>query len=494
MEPLKIALIASECVPFAKTGGLADVAGALPGALRALGHEVLVVMPKYAKVDAAKHGLRRHLDSLGVWMGDALEWCAVDAAEGVGGVPVYFVENDRYFHRPGIYDDPGSHREYADNPRRYGFFTRAALQFCRDTGFAPDIVHAHDWPTALAPAYLKLWHWNDDVLGRAASVLTIHNIAYQGMYSAESYNYLGLQPWNFTPDKFESYGGVNFLKGGIHFADIVNTVSPTYADETRTPEFAYGMAPYLNAKGANYVGILNGVDYDEWNPAVDKFIPARYAPEDFAGKAACKEALQRGFMLEVDPSIPVVGVVSRLEREQKGLDLLAAAIPAIVGSMRVQFVILGSGDKELESTYMTLPARFPGRVASFIGFDNARAHLVEAGSDFFIMPSRYEPCGLNQMYSLKYGTLPIVRATGGLNDTVEQYDEAAGSGTGFKFHEPSARAIYYAVGWAVSTYYDRPQHIQQMIRNAMRQDFGWASSARQYEQLYARAIANKRAL
>jgi len=494
MEPLKIALIASECVPFAKTGGLADVAGALPGALRALGHEVVVVMPKYQKVDARRHGLRRHLQELGVWMGDALEWCAVDVARGAGGVPVYFVESDRYFRRAGIYDDPASHREYADNPRRFGFFTRAALQFCRDTGFSPDVVHAHDWPTALAAAYLKLWHWDDPVLGRAASVLTIHNIAYQGVYGTESYNYLGLQARNFTPDKFEDHGRVNFLKGGIHFADAVNTVSPTYADETRTPEFAYGMAPQLNGKGASYVGILNGVDYDDWNPAVDQLIPARYTPEDLSGKAACKAELQRRFMLEVDPGVPVVGVVSRLEREQKGLDLLAAAVPAIVRDMRVQFVVLGSGDKELEAAYAGLPARFPGRVGSFIGFDNERAHLVEAGSDFFVMPSRYEPCGLNQMYSLKYGTLPIVRATGGLNDTVEQYDEATGAGTGFKFHEPSARAIYYTVGWAVSTYYDRPQHIRQMIQNAMAQDFGWHVSAPRYEQLYQRAIANKSAL
>ena len=494
MEPLKIALIASECVPFAKTGGLADVAGALPAALAALGHEVIVVVPKYQKVDAGKHGLRRHLHQLGVWMGDALEWCAVDVADGAAGVPVYFIENDRYFHRAGLYDDPASHREYADNPRRFGFFTRAALQLCRDMDFAPDIVHAHDWPTALAPAYLKLWHWDDPVLGKAASVLTIHNIAYQGVYGAESYGYLGLQARNFTPDKFEDHGRVNFLKGGIHFADMVNTVSPTYARETRTPAFAYGMAPQLNDKGANYVGILNGVDYADWNPAVDALIPARFAPEDLSGKAVCKAELQKTFLLEADPDIPVVGVVSRLEKEQKGLDLLAAAVESIARNMRVQFAILGSGDKGLEGVYRNLPARYPGRVGSYIGFDNKLAHLIEAGSDFFVMPSRYEPCGLNQMYSLKYGTLPIVRATGGLNDTVEQYDERTGAGTGFKFDEPSARAIYYTVGWAVSSYYDRRPHIRQMIQNAMAQDFGWEASAREYERLYERAIANKQAL
>jgi starch synthase len=492
MKPgLKIAMIASECVPFAKTGGLADVVGALPQTLRALGHEVIVIMPRYASIDEQKYGLRPFLSPLGVWMGNAEEWCAVYTTAN-DGVPVYFIESHKYFDRPGLYHD-ANFNDYLDNPRRFGFLTRAGLQLCRDMGFAPDIVHAHDWHTALAPAYLKIWHWNDPVLGGAASMLTIHNVAYQGSYPADSYDYLGLQWSNFTPDKFEDHGRINFLKGGIQYADVVTTVSPTYANETRTPELGYGMAMYLTDRGADYIGILNGVDYSQWDPAIDHLIPARYWPEDLSGKDVCKRELQRRFGLDVNPGVPIVGVVSRLA-EQKGLDLLAQAIESIIQNMQVQFVILGSGDKGLEAFYGQLPGRFPGRVGSYIGYSNELAHRIEAGSDFFIMPSIYEPCGLNQMYSLKYGTLPIVRATGGLEDSVEQYDEATGAGTGFKFWEPSPRAIYYAVGWAVSTYYDRQPHMQRMIQAAMVQNFSWERSAREYERAYQRAIANKHRL
>lgn len=491
MPPLKIAMIASECVPYAKTGGLADVVGALPQALRARGHDVIVIMPKYASIDYVRYGLNPFWQSLGVWMGDTQEWCTVHRADNEG-VSVFFIESHKYFDRPGLYHD-ANYNDYSDNPRRFGLLTQAGLQLCQDLGFAPDIVHVHDWHTALGPAYLKIWHWNDPILGNAASTLTIHNIAYQGIYSADNMDYLGLQWGNFTADKFESFGHINFLKGGIQYADIVNTVSPTYADETRQPEYAYGLAPYLSDRGDNYVGILNGVDYSQWNPASDTLIPAQYTPQDLSGKAICKRELQQRFGLDLNPNVPVVGVVSRLAA-QKGLDLLAQAIDRIVTNMQVQFVILGSGDKSLEAFYAALPGRYPGRVGSVIGYDNRLAHWIEAGSDFFIMPSIYEPCGLNQMYSLKYGTLPIVRATGGLNDTVQQYDEATGRGTGFKFWEPSANAIYYAVGWAVSTYYDRKYHLGQMIQAAMAQDFSWDVSARAYEELYERALANKRSL
>ncbi len=491
-EELRIAMIASECVPFAKSGGLADVVGALPAALHALGHEVIVILPKYRVIDAARHGLKPFFPSLGVWMGNTQEWCAVHAAPLSAGVSAYFIESDKYFDRYGLYHDP-DFNDYGDNPRRFGFFTRAALQLCKDMGFRPDIIHAHDWQTALAPAYLKIWHWDDPALSQAASLLTIHNIGYQGVYPAVHYDYLGLQWSNFTSEKFEDHGRVNFLKGGIQYADVVNTVSPTYAQETRRPEFAHGLAPYLNDKGEDYLGILNGVDYSRWSPEVDYQIPARYSARDLSGKAQCKAALQRRFLLEVNPELPVIGVISRLV-EQKGLDLLAGAIENIVRDMRVQFVVLGSGDKGLESFFGSLPGRFPWRVGSYIGYSDELAHWIEAGSDFFLMPSRYEPCGLNQIYSLRYGTLPIVRATGGLEDTVEQYDEATGQGTGFKFWEPSVPALYYTVGWAVSTYYDRRHHLQQMIQRAMAQDFSWGESARRYVRAYTKDLANKAVL
>jgi starch synthase len=486
---LNILMIASECVPYAKTGGLADVVGALPKALHALGHNAVVVMPKYSLIDVNRYGLQSYMNNLGVWMGNTLEWCAVFKAENEG-VPIYFIDFDHYFGRWGLYHD-SDYNDYLDNARRFGFLTRAALQFCRDTGFEPDIVHAHDWQAALASAYLKIWHWNDPVLGQAASVLTIHNIAYQGVYPASDYDYLGLQWGNFTSDKLEDHGKINYLKGGIQFADVVNTVSPTYAIETRTPEYAHGLAPYLNGKADRYWGILNGADYEQWNPETDPLIPANFSSHDLSGKAVCKRELQKRFLLEENPSIPIIGVVSRFA-SQKGLQLLAQAIELIIQNMSVQFAILGSGDKSLEYFFGGLPARHAGRVGSYIGYDNPLSHLVEAGSDFFIMPSIFEPSGLNQMYSLKYGTLPIVRATGGLDDTVEQYNERDGNGTGFKFWEPSANAIYYAVGWAVSTYYDRPNHIQTMIQVAMAQDFSWEKSAHEYIYLYERALQIQR--
>ena len=482
-------MLSSECVPYAKTGGLADVVGALPQALRRLGHEVITVMPKYSSINAPKHGLKRHWDSMGVWMGGGEEWCAVDVADN-RGVPTYFIESNKYFDRFGLYHD-ANYSDYGDNPRRFGFLSRAGLQLSKDLGFKPDIVHAHDWQTALAAAYLKVWHWNDPVLGDAASVLSIHNLAYQGKYGSDCYDYLGLQWSNFTADKFEDHGAINFLKGGLRYCDMIHTVSPTYAAETRTAEMGYGLAPLLNDRSASYRGILNGVDYQEWSPENDTLIPSRYTASNLAGKAVNKAALQRHFGLQEDPTVPIFGIVSRLA-SQKGLDLLASCIERIMDDMRVQFVILGSGDKELEFFYRTLPSRYPGRAGSHIGYSNEVAHLIEAGCDFFVMPSLYEPCGLNQLYSLRYGTLPVVRATGGLNDTVEQYDELTGTGTGFKFWEASAQAIYYTIGWAVSTYYDRPQHMRQLVQSAMARDFSWEKSAGQYVEMYQAAIENKK--
>jgi starch synthase len=439
-------------------------------------------------IDSTRHGLQPALSSLGVWMGNELEWCSVHQAD-MQGTPVYFIESNKYFARFGLYHD-ASFNDYLDNPRRFGLLTRAGLQLCKDINFKPDIVHAHDWHTALAPAFLKIWHWNDPFLGSASSVLTIHNLAYQGVYDKSSYEYLGLRWENFTPRKFEDHGKINFLKGGIVFADMVNTVSPTYASESRTPAGGYGLAPYLNDKGDNYWGILNGCDYEKWNPISDTLIPALYSIDDLSGKAICKRALQERMGLDVNPDIPLIGVVSRLVG-QKGLDLLAQVMDRILSQMQVQFAILGSGEKDLEAFYAQIPSRFPGRISSFIGYSDELAHWIEAGSDFFIMPSIYEPCGLNQMYSLKYGTLPIVRATGGLDDTVQQYDESSGTGTGFKFWEISGSAIYYTVGWAVSTYYDRPNHMKKMIGQAMQQDYSWEKSAADYAALYERAIEVK---
>jgi len=487
-KQLNIAFISSECVPFAKTGGLADVVGALPATLKKMGHSPVVILPAYADLNTDNRFVQQTFQSLGVWMGTKIEWCAVDQVD-MDGVPVYFIKCDKYFDRQGYYHDQ-EFRDFQDNPYRFGFFSRAALQLLIDLKNRVDIIHCHDWQTALASAYLKIWHWNNDILGRAASVLTIHNIAYQGVYSADCYDYLGLQWENFIAEKFEDHGKINFLKAGIQYADMITTVSPGYARETLTPEFAHGMALYLNDRGDSYSGILNGVDYELWSPENDKIIPARFSISDMSGKEKCKTALQDRMGLDRSSDVPLFGVVSRFA-DQKGLHLLADSLALILRNMHVQIVVLGSGDPELESFFGALPSRFPGQFASYIGYSNELAHWIEAGSDGFIMPSLYEPCGLNQIYSLRYGTLPIVRATGGLDDTVEQYDEETGAGTGFKFQEPSSHAVYYTIGWAVSTWFDRRTHYTKMQKAAMNKRFTWDSSASEYVKTYEKAVDNK---
>lgn len=477
---MKIAMIASEAVPFVKTGGLADVVGSLPFALKELGHEVVVILPYYKCLK--EMDIEPFYESMGVWMGGGSEeWCAVRKAESEG-VDHCFIEFDQYFDRDGIYSAPDN-SDYDDNALRYCFFSRAALQLLKDMDFKPDVVHAHDWQTSPVAAYMKTWDWGDSGIGDAKSVLTIHNIGYQGVYSASDYNYMGFGWENFTSDIFEDHSRVNLLKGGIHFADYITTVSPAYAEEISNGKQAYGMAPYLRNRGSRFVGVLNGVDYRQWDPQKDKMIPAKYSSDNIRGKQKNKKALKEKMGLDMGDNFPVIGIVSRFA-DQKGLDILAGSIESIVKTMSVHFAILGSGDPALERYFGELPAKFPGKVGSYIGYSDRLAHLVEAGSDFFIMPSRYEPCGLNQIYSLKYGTIPIVRDTGGLSDTVEQYDEKTGRGTGFKFTDLTPNAVYDTVGWAISTYFDRKPHILKMKKAGMKKDFSWKNSAKKYEMIY----------
>jgi starch synthase len=490
-KKLNILFISSEMTPFAKTGGLADVTAALAANLRARGHDVRVVMPLYPSARRAAGTLKTILNSMCVTMGIGEQWCALRSTTAAGGVPVIFVENDFYFSRKGLYHDAHMN-DYSDNPRRFALLCRAALQYCFDCGFAPDIVHAHDWQAALAPAYMKIWFWNAPPVANAASVLTIHNISYQGTYPAEHYPYLGLGKENFTEKKFECWGAVNFLKGGIFYCDVANTVSPGHAREIRAPHGGFGLAPYLSDKGDNFSGILNGADYSVWSPEADNLIPANYSWRDPGPKAMCKKHLQESFQLTIDNNTCIIACIGRFV-EQKGFNLIRDCIDRILRDMHVQFAILGEGDNALERFFGALPSRHPGRAASFIGHDAERAHCIEAGADFFLMPSLFEPCGLNQIYSLRYGTPPIVRATGGLDDTVEQYNERTGDGTGFKFQNATPQAVYDTVGWAVSTYYDRPHHLKAMITRAMRKDFSWKKSVVAYERLYSRAIKQKTA-
>jgi len=442
-------------------------------------------MPLYQSIDRARHGVT-YSRSCCVHFGRGEEvWVGIFEAK-LGDVPVWFIDYARYFDRPYIYDDQ-------EDSFRFGVLSKAALQVCKDTAWIPHIAHVHDWMTAMSAVFLKTWDRVLSPLSHTASVLTIHNIGYQGKFSPAALPFYGLGGDYMAPDRFEDFGMINLLKAGIQYADAVTTVSPTYANEIRGPIGGMGLAPYLNNRSEHVFGILNGVDSEVWNPATDKYLPARYSKDDLAGKAVCKRALQEHFGLAVDPTIPVFGIVSRFA-PQKGFDLIRGALPQAMRDMVIQVVVLGTGDPFTENFFRWLHDAYPKGANAHIGFDAGLSHLIEAGSDFFIMPSLYEPCGLNQMYSSLYGALPIVRATGGLDDTVENYDEASGTGTGFKFWEISGRALFFTLGWAVSTWYDRQDHYQALQKNGMAKDFTWGSSARQYEKVYDHALAYRAAL
>ena len=478
----RILFIASECTPLAQSGGLGDVVAGLSKALVNRGHEVRIVMPLYGFLDRARFGIT-FIRSCCVHFGNGEEiWVGLHESKLDGVVPIWFIDYGRYFNRSTMYGDP-------DDGYRFGVLSKAALQACKDTGFIPEVVHLHDWMSAMAAVFLKTWDRVLSPLSNTASVLTIHNIGYQGKFDRSVLSFYGLGSEYLTPDRMEDWGGINLLKAGIQYADAVTTVSPSYAREIREPVGGMGLAPYLNNRAEHVFGILNGVDTSLWNPETDKYLPARYSRKNMAGKAACKRALQEHFGLTVDPKIPIFGIVSRFA-PQKGFDLLRGALPQAVRDMVMQVVVLGTGDPFVENFFRWLSSANWGRVNAHIGFSPELAHLIEGGSDFFLMPSLYEPCGLNQMYSSHYGALPVVRATGGLDDTVENYDEAAGRGTGFKFWEISDRALYYTIGWAVSTWYDRPHHYRAMQQAGMARDFSWEASAKEYESVYAHATAH----
>lgn len=490
LAPLRVLVVASEAVPYAKVGGLGDVAGVLPDVLTRMGCDVRLVVPLYGSINREKYGIRPVLPTMGVPMGTGGEWCAVHGTKAPGGFDVYFIEHHRYFTRKGIYDEGGV--GYGDNGDRFVFFSRAALQTCLDTGWSPDVVHCHDWMTAIIPAYLKYHMTHDGILGNAGSVLTIHNIGmgYQGQCSGSTFVYSGLPAAAWTAEQFEALGAMNLLKGGIYWADLINAVSPSFAREILSDVGGGGLDRYLKRREGDLHGILNGVDYEDWSPEVDRLIPARYSAEDMSGKWQCKHNCQEFFGLEPNPHRPLLGVVSRLN-PQKGLDLLPTVLPSLL-ERGAQFVLVGTGDPALERAFSEIAARYPGSAAAYLGFSNELAHLVEAGSDLFLMPSRWEPCGLNQLYSLRYGTLPVVRATGGLDDTVENYDPSTGRGTGFKFRDLTPEALRDTVAWAMEVFWNEPAAFQAMRVRAMHQRFTWESAAEGYLQLYDWARAKRR--
>ena len=477
---MRILMVASEAVPFAKTGGLADVIGALPRALAGLGHEVDVVMPRYRGVEAGASE-RVITVALGNLVSDAR--CFVAAA---GGLRTIFIDHPGYFDRDHLYGANG--HDYVDNPERFAFLCQAALNWAAESSTPYDVVHGHDWQAGLLPVLQTRMVKANPSLRRVPTVFTIHNLAYQGVFDASWLPYLGLGWDLMRVEAMEYWGRMSYLKAGVVFSQLITTVSPRYAREIQTPELGFGFDGILRERGPDLIGILNGIDYDQWDPGCDPNIPRPYGADDLEGKEAAKRALLDRYRLPADRNAlarPVVGLISRMV-DQKGFDLLAD-IADELPRLGATFVLLGSGERRYEDLWLALAARHPERVAVHIGFDERLAHLIEAGADLFLMPSRFEPCGLNQMYSLRYGTVPLVRATGGLADTVENF-AADGSGTGFTFDEYSPQALIGTLRWALGVFMDR-RTWRRIQLAGMRQDHSWAASARRYVEVYERAMA-----
>ena len=476
---MHIAFAASECVPFSKTGGLADVVGALPRALASLGHQVSVYLPLYrqTKLTDAQTVVR----SVTVPFDDHYRFCSVVTGGNHSGVRFYFVDYPPFFDREALYGT--SSGDYPDNAERFALFSRAVLEASKVLG-VPHVFHCHDWQSALVPVLLRTQYLEDPAFREVSTVFTIHNMGYQGLFPPETLPLLGL-PWDlFTIAKMEYFGNVNFLKGALVYSDFVTTVSRKYSQEIQTAEFGFGLEGVLRGRAATVTGILNGVDYDEWSPQTDKFIAARYSPQDLSGKRKCKEDLLAAYgMANADLRLPVIGIVSRFAA-QKGFDLIAQIMDRLAREEMI-VVALGAGDKQYEEMFQRLNKQFPQRIAVKVAYDNAIAHKIEAGSDMFLMPSKYEPCGLNQIYSLKYGTVPIVRATGGLDDTIEPWDARTGKGTGFKFTEYNGEALLLTIKQALQAFRD-PHSWEILMRNGMNKDFSWSASAKEYVRIYDR--------
>jgi starch synthase len=492
---MKILLAASELLPYAKTGGLADAVASLAVYLAKEGNEVRVVMPRYYCINKDELGLKQLAGPLSIPVGyGGEEWCAVYESTLPGSpaenpVIVYFVEYDVFYGRNELYGN-AANPDFPDNPRRFTFLSRAVFQVCRKLKWYPDVFHANDWQTALVPVFLKHKE-KTGPFAKSVSVLTIHNLGYQGIYKKENFDYTGLG-WNvYYESGFEDFGMMNMLKAGIYTACKLNTVSEAYAAETKTQAGGFRLDGPLRVRSADYQGILNGIDRNVWNPAADAYIPAGYSVKDLSGKALVKAALQKEFGLPVEPNVPLIGMITRLTA-QKGVGELFGpgygSAYSLCRNIKLQLAIVGTGDKWCENEIRSLASRLPN-IRAHIGFSERLSHMVEAGADFFLMPSRYEPCGLNQMYSLAYGTIPIVRNTGGLADTVENFNQEAGTGTGFVFNDLTPEAIYNTVGWAVWAYYNRKKDIKALRLRGMKQDHSWEQSARKYIEMYESAIA-----
>jgi starch synthase len=477
---VKVLIASPEVFPFVKTGGLADVTGSLPKALNKLGVDTRIILPKHKMIDEAAFPLAyRNLKFFSRVSQSSVESEIVESE--YDGVHAYLIEKDEYFYRDYLYSTPDG--DYLDNAERFSFFSKAVIETIRATGFVPDVLHCNDWETALAPLFLRTLYRDDPLVKDVATALTIHNLGYQGIFWHLDMHLLNIGWEYFTPDFLEFFGRINYLKGGIVFSDVINTVSKKYSEEIQTPEFGHGLDGVLRTRKSDLYGIVNGIDYDDWNPGKDPFLPAHYSPEGLEGKRLCKAALQQAFGLPVDPRIPLMATISRLA-DQKGFDLIAEALEKMV-ALGTQYVILGTGERRYHELLTALSKKFPKSFSCRIAFDNRLAHLIEAGADIFLMPSRYEPCGLNQLYSLKYGTVPVVRAVGGLDDTIVDYN--TGAGTGFKFDDYTVAAFLNAISRALKVY-ENSDAWQELMRRCMAGDFSWERSALQYIDLYEQAL------
>ena len=479
---MKILFVTAECSPFVKVGGLADVAGSLPFALKSKKHDVCVVLPKYASIDEKTFGLTKIPGRLLIPIGNTMEYAFIKTAV-LNGVRYYFLENHKYFSRKEVYGEKG--RDYPDNRERFIFLSRGALELSKFLGFKPDIIHCNDWQTALIPAYLKTVYKTDNYFAQTASVYTIHNIAYQGIFEPSTIDAAGFSWQDFTWDKFEFFGAFNFMKAALVYCDVINTVSPSYAQEILTHMFGCGMEKILQYRKPDLYGILNGIDYDCWNPKTDKLIAANYSKQFLSNKVKCKNDLINCCKLDISSNDFVAGVVSRLD-SQKGLDLLISCAQEMI-NQGISVVVLGKGSQSLQKKLTAIMEKHKGKFYASFEFDEVLAHKIYAGSDVFLMPSRFEPCGLSQMISLAYGTIPVVFSTGGLKDTVKQYDSQNSSGNGFVFDGFNSKSFISILNNCIILYKNKAKW-QELIRLAMSCDYSWGSSVSKYIDLYNIAV------
>jgi starch synthase len=488
-KPLHVLFVTPEAVPFAKTGGLADVGGALPKFLKELNCELKLVMPFYRMVKNSGLPLEPLKETIEVPLEDEILQADLYRGQLTQDIPVYFIGREEFFDREYLYSTPKG--DYFDNPERFIFFSKAVLLFCQLMHFSPDIIHHHEWQTGLIPAYLKSIYRNEPFFSHTAVLFTIHNIAYQGLFKREKFFLTGLPLEMYNPEGIEFWERINFMKAGIVYADMINTVSQKYSEEIQSPEYGYGLEGILRKRKEDLSGILNGVDYQDWDPSHDPQLIARYDSNNISGKQECKTDLLKEFHLPSSlERVPLLGMISRLA-DQKGFDLLAEILEELF-TLDIGFVLLGTGEQKYHDLFTQVARKYPQKAGIRIAYDDRLAHKIEAGADLFLMPSKYEPCGLNQIYSLRYGTIPIVRATGGLDDTIVNYNSTTRKGNGFKFIRYDAKEFLNQIKVAIG-FYSQPEHWSQLLRNAMTSDFSWKRSAELYLQLYQKALEKKSA-